>query len=253
MTSVGTLLYFVVPKFASIFKDAGAPIPFATTVLLQLSDLTRNYWWIAAGAVVAIAAAIRSWLRTPSGRWVWDSAILRVPLIGPTVLKIEMARFARTLGTLMASAVPLIAGVRIVQDIAHNQIIAEAISKIAVGAKRGEGVAKPMREAAVFPGLAVHLIEVGEETGQLDLMLLQVADVYEKDVRTSVKVLTSVFEPAIILIMGVIVAHYGVEGNAFYGIPLAKIIPYSVGRTWHTQLGIFWIATAWPKKAIALV
>jgi general secretion pathway protein F len=92
-----------------------------------------------------------------------------------------------------------------VQDIAHNQIIAEGISKIAAGAKRGEGVAKPMRDAGVFPGLAVHLVEVGEETGRLDLMLLQIADVYDKDVKASVKALASVFEPVIILVMGLIV------------------------------------------------
>jgi general secretion pathway protein F len=128
-----------------------------------------------------------------------------MPLLGPTILKIEVARFARTLGTLTASAVPLIAGVRIVQDIAHNQLLSEGIAKIAAGAKRGEGVSKPMRDAGVFPGLAIHLVEVGEETGRLDTMLLQIADVYEKDVRTSVKALTAVFEPVIILVMGVIV------------------------------------------------
>src|SRR5881409_3054192 len=108
-------------------------------------------------------------------------------------------------GTLIASAVPLIAGVRIVQDIASNKIVAEGISRIADGAKRGEGVSRPMRDAGVFPGLAIHLVEVGEETGRLDVMLLQVADVYEKDVKTSIKALTSVFEPAIILVMGIIV------------------------------------------------
>ena len=126
-------------------------------------------------------------------------------MLGTTILKMEMARFARTLGTLIASAVPLIAGVRIVQDIANNKIVAEGISRIAEGAKRGEGVSRPMRDAGVFPGLAIHLVEVGEETGRLDVMLLQVADVYEKDVKTSIKTLTSVFEPAIILVMGIIV------------------------------------------------
>ena len=119
--------------------------------------------------------------------------------------QIEVARFARTLGTLVGSAVPLIAGVRIVQGIVRNQILAEAVAKIADGAKRGEGVSKPMREAGVFPGLAVHLVGVGEETGRLDSMLLQLADIYDKDVRTSVKALTSVFEPAIILVMGIII------------------------------------------------
>lgn len=205
MASVSILLYFVIPRFASIFADVGAAIPPETQVLLSLSTLTRTYWWVAAGGVGIAVIAFRQWLRTPKGSRIWDTVKLRAPLLGPTVLKIEVARFARTLGTLTASSVPLIAGVRIVQDIAHNQIVAEAISKISAGAKRGEGVAKPMRDAGVFPGLAVHLVEVGEETGRLDLMLLQIADVYEKDVRTSVKALTAVFEPAIILVMGVLV------------------------------------------------
>jgi general secretion pathway protein F len=205
MASVGILLYFVIPKFASIFADVGAAIPPETQALLWLSNVTRSYWWVVGGTVALVIIGFRRWLRTPKGSRTWDTIKLRLPLLGPTVLKIEVARFARTLGTLTASAVPLIAGVRIVQDIANNQIVAEGISKIAAGAKRGEGVAKPMRDAGVFPGLAVHLVEVGEETGRLDTMLLQIADVYEKDVRGSVKALTAVFEPAIILVMGVIV------------------------------------------------
>jgi type II secretion system protein F len=203
--SIGILLWFVIPKFGSIFKDAGAAIPAGTLALLWLSEATRSYWWAGLLAIIGIVAGIRMWIRTPGGSRTWDILTLRTPLLGPTLLKIEVARFARTLGTLMASAVPLIASVRIVQQIVRNQIVAHAISKIADGAKRGEGVAKPMREAGVFPELAVHLIEVGEETGRLDTMLLQIADSYEKDVKTSVKALTSVFEPAIILVMGVIV------------------------------------------------
>ncbi len=205
MASIGILLYFVIPKFASIFADVGAAIPPETMALLWLSNFARSYWWVVLAGLAGAWTATRAWLRTPKGSRIWDSTKLRLPLLGPTLLKIEMARFARTLGTLIASAVPLIAAVHIVQDIARNQILAEGISKISAGAKRGEGVAKPMRDAGVFPGLAVHLVEVGEETGRLDLMLLQIADVYEKDVRTSVKALTSIFEPAIILVMGLIV------------------------------------------------
>jgi general secretion pathway protein F len=204
-TSVGILLYFVIPKFAGIFEEMGAAIPPMTVAMLWLSRMTRAYWWVVLGATAAAITALRYWIRTPSGGRAWDVLKLKTPLLGPTVLKMEMARFARTLGTLLTSAVPLIAGVRIVQDIANNRIVAEGISKIADGAKRGEGVSRPMREAGVFPGLAVHLVEVGEETGRLDAMLLQVADVYEKDVKTSIKALTSVFEPAIILVMGILV------------------------------------------------
>jgi general secretion pathway protein F len=203
--SISILMFFVIPRFSTIFKDLGAPIPFSTQILLTLSEWTLRYWMIAVVVVVGSVVAIRYWLKSPAGRQTYDAWRLRLPLFGTTLLKIEIGRFARTLGTLLASAVPLIGAVRIVQDIATNQIVSEAISKIADGAKRGLGVARPMHEAGVFPPLAIHLVEVGEETGRLDAMLLQLADIYEKDVRTSVKSLTSVFEPAIILVMGVIV------------------------------------------------
>ena len=205
MGSLGILFYFVIPRFATIFEDIGAEIPASTMVLLTISDLTTSYWWaILAGLAIAVFV-LRAWIATPSGSRYRDMMILKTPLLGPTLLKIEVSRFARTLGTLIGSAVPLIAGVRIVQNIANNQILSEAISKIADGAKRGEGVATPMREAGVFPGLAVHLVGVGEETGRLDTMLLKLADVYEKDVKTSVKALTAVFEPLIILVMGILI------------------------------------------------
>jgi general secretion pathway protein F len=203
--SIAILLFFVIPRFSTIFKDLGAPIPFSTQILLNLSDWTLRYWMVGLVAIVAIVIGVQQWLKSAAGRQQYDSWRLRLPLLGPTVLKIEIGRFARTLGTLLASAVPLISAVRIVQDIATNRIVSEAISKIADGAKRGLGVSGPMREAGVFPQLSIHLVEVGEETGRLDAMLLQLADIYEKDVRTSVKSLTSVFEPAIILVMGIIV------------------------------------------------
>jgi type II secretion system protein F len=203
--SVGILLYFVIPKFAVIFGDIGVAVPLETRVLLGISEFTRQYWWVFVAAILAGSAAFRNWRRTPGGSRAWDAFKLRLPLLGPAITKVEVARFARTLGTLLNSAVPLIAAVRIVQGIMRNQILAEGISKIADGAKRGEGVSKPMRESGVFPPLALHLVEVGEETGRLDTMLIQVADVYEKEVRTAVKALTAVFEPVIILVMGVLI------------------------------------------------
>jgi general secretion pathway protein F len=203
--SIAILMFFVIPRFSTIFSDIGAPIPFSTQILLTLSEWTVRYWAIVVVAAVAVVLLVRYWLQSVAGRRQYDLWRLRLPLLGGTLLKIEVGRFSRTLGTLLASAVPLINAVRIVQDIATNQIVSEGISRIADGAKRGLGVARPMQEAGVFPPLAVHLVEVGEETGRLDAMLLQLADIYDKDVRTAVKSLTSVFEPAIILVMGVIV------------------------------------------------
>ena len=203
--SLGILFSLVIPRFATIFEDVGAEIPPLTLAMLTVSTTVRSYWWIMILVVAAIVLAARAWTRSRSGSRRWDAIKLRIPLVGPTLLKIEVSRFSRTLGTLLSSAVPLITGVRIVQDIAGNQIVSEAISKIADGARRGEGFSRPMQEAGVFPGLATHLVSVGEETGRLDTMLLQLADVYEKDVRTSVKALTSIFEPVIILVMGVLI------------------------------------------------
>ena len=203
--SIAILLFFVIPRFATIFHDLGAPVPLSTQILLTLSEWTLRYWMIVLAAAAATFFSLRYWLRTRAGRHQFDVWRLRLPMLGPTMLKIQIGRFARTLGTLLTSAVPLIQAVRIVQEIATNEVVSDAISKIADGAKRGLGVARPMREAGVFPDLAIHLVEVGEETGRLDAMLLQLGDIYDKDVRTSIRSLTSVFEPAIILVMGVIV------------------------------------------------
>jgi len=223
LTSVSALLFYVIPRFATIFEDMGAAIPPATALLLSLSTLTRSYWWVLLLVIGVSVFAMRSWLATPKGSRTWDALKLRVPFLGSTILKMEVARFARTLGTLITSSVPLIGGIRIVQDIVTNQILSEAISKIASGAKRGEGVSRPMRDTGVFPGLAVHLIEVGEETGRLDSMLLQIADVYDKDVRTSVKALTAILEPLIILVMGVLV------GAVILSMLMAIFSIYEVG------------------------
>ena len=163
--SLGILFYFVIPRFATIFEDIGAEMPGSTQLMLSVANATRDYWWIVLIAIAVAGLSTRAWLRTPHGSRTWDILQLKTPLLGSTLLKIEVARFARTLGTLVSSAVPLITGVRIVENIATNQILREAVSKIADGAKRGEGVAKPMREAGVFPGLAVHLVGVGEEDG----------------------------------------------------------------------------------------
>src|SRR5262249_58163162 len=140
------------------FADIGVPIPLSTQILLTLSGWTVQYWPLGILLIAVSVFGIRYWLKSPAGRYKYDVWRLRVPLLGPTVLKIEIGRFARTLGTLVASAVPLINAVRIVQDIATNQIVSEAIAKIADGAKRGLGVARPMQDSGVFTPLPIHLV-----------------------------------------------------------------------------------------------
>ena len=152
-----------------------------------------------------IAYYLKRFRTSPEGRLKWDRWLLRLPLWGPVVRKIEVARFSRTLGTLLHSGVPLLQGMTIVREILTNQGIATTIEPIRNGIKKGEGIAHPIKQSGVFPPLAMHLIEVGEESGRLDTMLIQVAEVYDTEVRNAIKNLIAFFEPALILVMGIII------------------------------------------------
>jgi general secretion pathway protein F len=174
-------------------------------ILKGLSELLSSYWWVIGAAVIAVAAYLRRYRASGEGRLQIDRWVLRVPLFGKVVQKLEVARFARTLGTLLHGGVPLLQAMTIVRDIVGNQAIATMVDPIRNGIKKGEGIAAPMKQSGVFPPLAMHLVEVGEESGKLDAMLVQVAEVYDSDVRNSVKNLIAFFEPALILVMGVII------------------------------------------------
>lgn len=203
--SIVVLLNYVIPKFAEVFQDAGQAMPLPTQILLSLSEFTTSYWWVMLLAVAILAGGFSRLVAGERGRWWWDRLKLRTLVIGEILTKVEMARISRTLGTLVHNAVPLVQALGIVREISGNRVIAQAIRTVAEGVKRGEGVALPMRRAQVFPPLAVHLVEVGEETGRLDVMLLRLADVYDKDVRSAVKNFIALFEPVMILLMGVVV------------------------------------------------
>lgn len=203
--SIAVLLNYVIPKFAEVFQDAGQAMPLPTQILLSLSEFTTSYWWVMLLAAVVLAGGFSRLVAGERGRWWWDRLKLRTLVIGEILTKVEMARISRTLGTLVHNAVPLVQALGIVREISGNRVIAQAIRTVAEGVKRGEGVALPMRRAQVFPPLAVHLVEVGEETGRLDVMLLRLAEVYDKDVRSAVKNFIALFEPVMILLMGVVV------------------------------------------------
>ena len=180
-------------------------MPLPTQILLAVSNFSKDYWWVFALVIVGAGAAFSSFTRTAKGRLVWDRTKLRIFLLGQVLRKIEVARISRTLGTLVHNAVPLVHSLNIVREISGNSVISKAISEIADGVKRGEGVAKPMQKTGVFPALAVHLIEVGEETGKLDVMLLELSKIYDKEVRSAIKNLIALFEPTMILVMGLVV------------------------------------------------
>jgi len=203
--SITLLLNFVVPRFATIFEGTSVQIPLPTRLMMEASDITRHYWWMAGSAMAAVAIAWRVYTRTAPGRLWWDGLRLRIPLLGDALLKAETARFARAMATLVANTVPLVQSIGIAAATLNNRSIAAAMTGVAQGVKRGEGIAAPVRKAAVFPPLAGHLLMVGEETGRLDQMFTQMADIYENDTRAAIKRFTAVFEPIIILVMGILV------------------------------------------------
>ena len=205
LASIFILLNFVVPRFATIFSDPHMTIPTPTLVMLQLSNLVQSYWAPTAIGLAVALIAFRTYISTTPGKLWWDGFRLRVPLLGDALRKAETARFARAMGTLVAASVPLVQSLGISRGILNNRRIAATLEGIAQGVKRGEGIATPLARAGEFPPLASHLLSVGEETGHLDVMFNRMADIYENETRTAIRRFTSIFEPMIILVMGLLV------------------------------------------------
>jgi len=193
MLSITVLTVFVVPKFISMFKEMNVPLPLPMKILNGLGNVLSGYWWLLLIAIVSLVIYLKRYRESAEGRLKIDKWLLGIPLIGAALRKMEVARFSRTLGTLLHGGVPLLQSMTIVRDIIGNQSIAKTIDPIRNGIKKGEGIALPMKQSGVFPPLAMHLIEVGEESGKLDGMLLQVADAYDVEVRNSIKGLIAFF------------------------------------------------------------
>src|SRR5579883_708556 len=205
LASIFVLLEFVVPRFANMFADSRMKIPAPTQMMLSVSAVVQSYWWVGAGALAAFLIFFQTYTRTAAGRLWWDGARLRIPLLGDALRKAETARFARAMATLIANTVPLVQSIGISAATLGNLTISRALAGVAQGVKRGEGISGPIRRAGVFPPLASHLLMVGEETGRLDQMFARMADIYENDTRASIKRFTAVFEPIVILVMGIMV------------------------------------------------
>jgi general secretion pathway protein F len=201
--SIIILLTFVLPKFSVMFAELGGTLPLATKLLLAFSNTLKSYWWIVLSAIVAAWVIFKNYVRSDAGRFKWDGFKLR--LIGDVIKKLETARFCRTLGTLLKSGVPLLQALNNSRDIINNRVIAAAVDSVSAGAKEGKGIAVPLSETHVFPQLALSMIKVGEETGQLDVMLMKVASTYEKSLNVAIKRLVNFLEPLMILTMGVII------------------------------------------------
>jgi len=203
--AIALLLGFVVPRFAEVFEQAGKDLPLPTLLLMQVSSALRNYGW---AAVLLLAAGLwlgSRWVRTESGRLRWDQWRLKAPLLGDVSLKLEIARFAKSMGTLLNQAVPIIPALRLTREVLSNRVVAASIEPLIQGIKRGQGLAGPLAATRLFPALAVQLMTLGEQTGKLDSMLLELAGIYDREVRTATKRLVALVEPAVILTMGLVV------------------------------------------------
>ena len=199
------MLMFVIPRFTMIFETMGKTIPLPTQILLSSSEFIQSFWWLILAVVIIISVLFQRYRNTEKGRLNWDSFKLKLPLLRDLILKIEVARFSRTLGTLINSGVPLLGALTIVKEVIKNVVVTNSISDISKGAKEGKGVSAPMRVVGVFPSLAMHMIRVGEETGKLDEMLIRVADTYDEEVQNTTKRFISALEPVLILVMALLV------------------------------------------------
>ena len=219
------MLIFIIPTFAKMFTDFGGELPLPTRIVLGLSNFLKGFWWVIVLIGVGIGVAFNWYYAREDGKRVVDGVMLKFPVLGDVLLKGAVARFTRTLGTLIASGVPILGGLEITARTAGNKVIAEAIMTARASIREGETVAAPLKTSGVFPPMVVQMISVGEQTGALDEMLTKIAVFYEAEVDTAVDTLTSIIEPVMIVVMGGIVGGMVV---AMY-LPMFKLISVVAG------------------------
>jgi type IV pilus assembly protein PilC len=203
-----------------MFAGLGAELPLPTKVVLWMSDFTRSYILFILAAMTAFVFTLKKYYATEQGSMVIDTLLLKVPVIGVLVQKVAVARFTRTLGTMISSGVPILEALRITARSAGNRVVEKAVMQARAAVTSGRTLSEPLRTAAVFPPMVVHMINVGESTGALDQMLAKVADFYDDEVDTAVGALMSLLEPAMIVILGVIIGGLVI---ALY-LPIFKIV-----------------------------
>ncbi len=212
---LGLLMTFVVPKVTQVFEGMNAALPAPTVVLISISDMVRGYWW----ALVAVAAGavtwVRRWRTTEEGALRFDRMALSVPVLGKLVRMVAISRFTRTLSTLLAGGIPLLEAMAITQQVVLNRVLGDAIGAAAENIKEGESIARPLSDSGVFPPMVTHMIAVGEATGELEAMLVKVAEAYDREVETTIGSLTSILSPIMILVMG----------GAVFAIVMAILLP----------------------------
>jgi type IV pilus assembly protein PilC len=205
IVAVTVLLVFVIPTFESMFASVDMQLPAPTRMVIWLSDVLTNYWWLILGLIGATAYTIRLYYKTSPGRLALDRLMLRIPILGDLLRKTAVARFTRTLGTLLSSGVSILDGLEITARTAGNRVIHDAVMRSRSSIAGGETIAEPLKQSNVFPPMVTQMINVGEQTGTIDEMLDKIADFYDDEVDTAVEALLSAMEPMLIVFLGVIV------------------------------------------------
>jgi general secretion pathway protein F len=211
MTVVGggilvVLMTYVVPKVTKIFDDMKVTLPWTTRLLIFFSDTLQAWWFIIFPTVIGGAFAFVWWTRSPAGKPIWDKRVLKAPLFGNLVRMVAIARFSRTLSTLLKSGVPVLNAMDIVKNVVTNSVLADVVEKARDAIREGESIANPLKKSGEFPPLVYHMVAIGERSGQLEDMLVNVADTYETQVNVRINALTATLEPMIIVVMGVVIA-----------------------------------------------
>ncbi len=203
--AVAVLLTVVIPQFSKLFEEMGQALPLPTKIMLGISGMAADYWWALLLALIAGAVGLSLFLKNEQGRLLWDGMVLKLPLFGTLIRKIEVSRFSLTLATLLKSGVPVLPALEIVRSILGNRLIVGAMAHLRKGLKGGKGLSGPLQETGVFPPMAIHMITVGETSGTLDAMLEKVAKTYDREVEQAVKQILSLLEPFMILLMAGII------------------------------------------------
>jgi general secretion pathway protein F len=202
----GVLFIFVIPKIAKIFESQKVALPLPTQVLMFLSGLARDYWYVALVLMVGAVWGFQKYINSPKGRPKWDAFVLKAPLFGPLVRMVAITRFTKTLGTLLGSGVPLLGAFDIVKNVVQNTVLLKVIETARDCVKEGESIAAPLKRSGEFPPIVTHMIAIGEKSGQLEEMLNNIARSYEVQVDARLRAMTSLLEPLLLVFMGVVVA-----------------------------------------------
>jgi general secretion pathway protein F len=203
--AVMVLMLYVIPNFSNIFSDMGQALPLPTMILIRVSSFFSAYWWVFLLAFVGIALLVRGYARTSEGKSYIDSLKLKIPVLKKLSMKFIIARFSRTFGTLLQSGVPILEAIRVSRDVIDNDAVSKKLIVLEEGVSKGKGISAPLRESGVFPAIFNQMVIVGEEAGRLEETFLLIADRFEADTRNLIKRFVSLFEPVLILLMGIVV------------------------------------------------